>query len=209
MKLRYRIARGIVVFLVVALSSLALVLSHTSACETAPALAGQTAPSRRAARGADSRRPGGARPRGVQVGRRLPGRDRNEHGRDVGRPALSPGAACRGKRDRARGREPGVDCDTHRRDQDRRAGLERPVRAAAEQARAARDTGGAALLGVANPDPRSDAASSSLGRGRSARGGRSAGASPGATAGAPLLDGSLLVRCGASERDLHGPRAHS
>jgi NADPH:quinone reductase-like Zn-dependent oxidoreductase len=42
MKLRYRIARGFVVFLVVALSSLALVLSHNSACEVAPALAGQT-----------------------------------------------------------------------------------------------------------------------------------------------------------------------
>lgn len=42
MKLRYRIARGILIFLAVAMSSLALVLSYDTACESAPALAGQT-----------------------------------------------------------------------------------------------------------------------------------------------------------------------
>ena len=40
MKLRYRIARGILIFLAVAMSSLALVLSHNSACDPAPALKG-------------------------------------------------------------------------------------------------------------------------------------------------------------------------
>jgi len=38
MKLRYSIARGILIFLAVAISSLALVLSHNSACEPAPAI---------------------------------------------------------------------------------------------------------------------------------------------------------------------------
>ncbi len=39
MKLRYKIVGGILIFLAVAISSLALVLSHNSACEPAPALA--------------------------------------------------------------------------------------------------------------------------------------------------------------------------
>lgn len=43
MKLRYRIARGVLIFLTVAMTSLALVLSHNSACEPAPALAADTA----------------------------------------------------------------------------------------------------------------------------------------------------------------------
>ena len=42
MKLRYRILRGILVVLTVAVISLAIVLSHNSACEPAPALSGQT-----------------------------------------------------------------------------------------------------------------------------------------------------------------------
>ena len=42
MKLRYRIARGFFIFLAVAMVSLALVLSHNSACESAPVLEGQT-----------------------------------------------------------------------------------------------------------------------------------------------------------------------
>ena len=41
MKLRYKIAGGILIFLAVALSSLALVLSHNSGCGTAPAASGQ------------------------------------------------------------------------------------------------------------------------------------------------------------------------
>ena len=40
MKLRYRIGRGILIFLAVAMTSLALVLSHNSACESAPELSG-------------------------------------------------------------------------------------------------------------------------------------------------------------------------
>jgi NADPH:quinone reductase-like Zn-dependent oxidoreductase len=39
MKLRYKITNGILIFLVLSLSSLALVLSHDSACGTAPAVA--------------------------------------------------------------------------------------------------------------------------------------------------------------------------
>ncbi len=42
MKLLYKISGGILIFLVVAMSALALVLSHTSACEPAPALADET-----------------------------------------------------------------------------------------------------------------------------------------------------------------------
>jgi len=42
MKLRYRIARGFFIFLALAMVSLALVLSHNSACESAPVLEGQT-----------------------------------------------------------------------------------------------------------------------------------------------------------------------
>jgi NADPH:quinone reductase-like Zn-dependent oxidoreductase len=42
MKLRYKIASGILIFLVVALSSLALVLSHNSGCGPAPAVSDQT-----------------------------------------------------------------------------------------------------------------------------------------------------------------------
>ena len=38
MKLRYKIAGGILIFLAVAISSLALVLSHNSACGPAPAV---------------------------------------------------------------------------------------------------------------------------------------------------------------------------
>ncbi len=38
MKLRYKIANGILIFLVLSISSLALVLSHDSACEPAPAV---------------------------------------------------------------------------------------------------------------------------------------------------------------------------
>ncbi len=43
MKLRYKIAGGILVFLAIALSSLALVLSHNSACGPAPAVSNETA----------------------------------------------------------------------------------------------------------------------------------------------------------------------
>ncbi len=42
MKLRYKIAGGILIFLGVAISSLALVLSHNSACEPAPTFSGET-----------------------------------------------------------------------------------------------------------------------------------------------------------------------
>ena len=42
MKLRYKITGGILIFLVVALSSLALILSHNSACRPAPALASKS-----------------------------------------------------------------------------------------------------------------------------------------------------------------------
>ena len=42
MKLRYKIANGFLIFLVVAVSSLALVLSHNSACGTAPAVSDDT-----------------------------------------------------------------------------------------------------------------------------------------------------------------------
>ena len=42
MKLRYKVAGGILIFLGVALSSLALVLSHNSACGPAPAVADET-----------------------------------------------------------------------------------------------------------------------------------------------------------------------
>ena len=42
MKLRYKVAGGILIFLVVAISSLALVLSHESACGTAPAVSNET-----------------------------------------------------------------------------------------------------------------------------------------------------------------------
>ncbi len=38
MKLRYKIASGILIFLVVAIASLGIVLSHNSACEPAPAV---------------------------------------------------------------------------------------------------------------------------------------------------------------------------
>ena len=40
MKLRYKITGGILIFLIVTISSLALVLSHSSACEPAPSVAG-------------------------------------------------------------------------------------------------------------------------------------------------------------------------
>ena len=39
MKLRYKVASGILIFLTVAISSLAVVLSHNSACGPAPAVA--------------------------------------------------------------------------------------------------------------------------------------------------------------------------
>ena len=42
MKLRYKIANGILILFGVAIASLAIVLSHTSACESAPALSGDT-----------------------------------------------------------------------------------------------------------------------------------------------------------------------
>ena len=42
MKLRYKVTSGILIFLAVAISSLALVLSHTSACGPAPAVSGET-----------------------------------------------------------------------------------------------------------------------------------------------------------------------
>jgi hypothetical protein len=42
MKLRSKIAGGILIFVVVALSSLALVLSHNSACGPAPAVSDNT-----------------------------------------------------------------------------------------------------------------------------------------------------------------------
>ena len=42
MKLRYKVSAGILVFLVIAVSSLALVLSHNSACEPAPELSDQS-----------------------------------------------------------------------------------------------------------------------------------------------------------------------
>ena len=42
MKLRYKVTGGILIFLAVAISSLALVLSHTSACGPAPAVSGET-----------------------------------------------------------------------------------------------------------------------------------------------------------------------
>ncbi len=38
MKLRYKIASGILIFLVVMVSTLAIVVSHNSACEPAPAI---------------------------------------------------------------------------------------------------------------------------------------------------------------------------
>ena len=41
MKLRYKIANGFLIFLAVAISVLALVLSHNSACEPAPTMSGQ------------------------------------------------------------------------------------------------------------------------------------------------------------------------
>ena len=41
MKLRYKIVNGILIFFVVAMSSLAIVLSHDSACEPAPAVSGE------------------------------------------------------------------------------------------------------------------------------------------------------------------------
>ncbi len=44
MKRRYKIAGGILIFLGVAISSLALVLSHNSACEPAPAVSNETEP---------------------------------------------------------------------------------------------------------------------------------------------------------------------
>lgn len=44
MKLRYKIASGILIVLAVALSSLALVLSHSSACEPGPAVSDETEP---------------------------------------------------------------------------------------------------------------------------------------------------------------------
>ena len=44
MKLRYKVAGGILIFLGVALSSLALILSHNSACEPAPAVSNETEP---------------------------------------------------------------------------------------------------------------------------------------------------------------------
>ena len=42
MKLRYKVTGGILIFLAVAISSLALVLSHTSTCGPAPAVSGET-----------------------------------------------------------------------------------------------------------------------------------------------------------------------
>jgi NADPH:quinone reductase-like Zn-dependent oxidoreductase len=42
MKLRYKIARGILIFFGIAITSLALVLSHNSACGPAPAVSGET-----------------------------------------------------------------------------------------------------------------------------------------------------------------------
>ena len=42
MKLRYKVAGGILIFMAVAISSLALVLSHNAACEPAPAVADET-----------------------------------------------------------------------------------------------------------------------------------------------------------------------
>jgi NADPH:quinone reductase-like Zn-dependent oxidoreductase len=42
MKLRYKVTGGILIFLAVAISSLALVLGHTSACGLAPAVSGET-----------------------------------------------------------------------------------------------------------------------------------------------------------------------
>ena len=42
MKLRYKVAGGILIFVAVALSSLALVLSHNSACGPAPAVTDKT-----------------------------------------------------------------------------------------------------------------------------------------------------------------------
>jgi len=42
MKLRYKVTGGILIFLAVAISSLALVLGHTSACGPAPAVSGET-----------------------------------------------------------------------------------------------------------------------------------------------------------------------
>ena len=42
MKLRYKIMGGILIFMAVATSSLALVLSHNSACDPAPAVADET-----------------------------------------------------------------------------------------------------------------------------------------------------------------------
>ena len=42
MKLRYKISGGILIFLVVAMSALALVVSHTSSCEPAPSVSNET-----------------------------------------------------------------------------------------------------------------------------------------------------------------------
>ncbi len=42
MKLRYKVGGGILIFLAVAISSLALVLSHNSACGPAPAVSDET-----------------------------------------------------------------------------------------------------------------------------------------------------------------------
>ncbi len=42
MKLRYKVAGGILIFLAVAISSLAIVLSHNSACEPAPAVSNES-----------------------------------------------------------------------------------------------------------------------------------------------------------------------
>jgi NADPH:quinone reductase-like Zn-dependent oxidoreductase len=42
MKLRYKVASGILIFLAIAMSSLALVLSHNSACGPAPEVSGET-----------------------------------------------------------------------------------------------------------------------------------------------------------------------
>ena len=42
MKLRYKIMGGILIFLAIAMSALALVVSHTSACEPAPAVSNET-----------------------------------------------------------------------------------------------------------------------------------------------------------------------
>ena len=44
MKLRYKFAGGILIFLVVGISLLALVLSHNSACESAPAVSSESEP---------------------------------------------------------------------------------------------------------------------------------------------------------------------